>query len=180
MYVIEWFYWRALVHGTCETWESGIIFCYSSKIKFNHIILKQNPCNQIILTIYLKFKKDQTALKPGRFKRDANKIRISEIENHMSHEFTSFMKKSSFKLHPLPPCYCPFFLSFFYFVSYLYVVVQDGKKFFSNKTTRELNCLQLIQLFSPCIFFAFYTFKVHVFRTIQNWSTDDWGRKKRK
>lgn len=45
MYVIEWFYWRALVHGTCETWESGIIFCYSSKIKFNHIILKQNPCN---------------------------------------------------------------------------------------------------------------------------------------
>lgn len=80
MYVIEWFYWRALVHGTCETWESGIIFCYSSKIKFNHIILKQNPCNQIILTIYLKFKKDQTALKPGRFKRDDNKIRITGNE----------------------------------------------------------------------------------------------------
>lgn len=80
----------------------------------------------------------------------------------MSHEFTSFIQKSSFKLpipSPLVTAHFFFHSSFtlVYFVSYIYAVVKDGKKFFSNKTTRELYCLQLIQLFSPCIFFSPFT-----------------------
>lgn len=61
-----------------------------------------------------------------------------------------------------PPLLQPIFsfilllLWFILFPTYM-LWLRMGKKFFCNKTTRELYCLQFIQLFSPCIFFSPFT-----------------------